>query len=81
MLKCEFLCTCLCHLSFVHGYVAVEFLRLVVWRAMGGKPHAEVMLSWLAATGQGEDVNILHISLEELGQEAAETHVSALHIL
>lgn len=64
----------------MHGHVAVEFLRLVVWGAMGSKPHAEVMLSWLAATSQAEDINILHISLEELGQEAAETHVSALLI-
>lgn len=64
----------------MHCHVAVEFLRLVVWRAMGGKPHAEVMLSWLAATSQAEDVNVIHISLEEVGQEAPETHVSAILI-
>lgn len=56
-----------CHLSFVHGHVSVEFLRSVVRRAMSGEPHAEVMLCRLAAVGHGEDIDVSQVCLKELG--------------
>lgn len=57
---------CLCHLSFVHGHVGVEFLWFIVWGAMSGEPHAEVMLCRLAAVGHAEDIYISQVCLKEL---------------
>ena len=52
--------------------IAMEFLGLVVRRAMGGEPHVDLSLTLTVAIGDREDVDVVPVGLEKLGEETTQ---------
>lgn len=50
----------------------MEFLGLVVRRAVSGEPHVDLAFAPPVAIGNGEHVDVILLGLEDLGQLAAQ---------
>lgn len=66
--------TCVSHLylRFMRHHIAVEFLGLEVRRAVGGEPHVDLALTLAVAVGDREDVDVVPVGLEKLGEETTQ---------
>lgn len=66
------------HLCFVCRHVSVQFLCLIVRRAVRGEPHVDCLLTMLTSVGNREDLNIFRQRLQDFRQAASQTEEPAL---